>query len=45
MNYSLFDERPVSETISSCTVQQTTGRGNHNKKILNMKQNKIIIPR
>jgi superfamily I DNA and RNA helicase len=24
-------------------VQQTTGRGNYNKKLLNMKQSKIII--
>jgi hypothetical protein len=32
-----FNERHVSETISSRAVQQTTGRGDHNKKVLNVK--------
>jgi hypothetical protein len=33
-----LNERRASETISSHAVQQITGRGKHNKKILNMKQ-------
>jgi hypothetical protein len=42
-NLLCLNERHVSETVGSCTVQQTTGTGEYNKKILNMKQNKIII--
>ena len=36
-------ERCGSETNCSSAVQQTKGRGDHNKKIYNMKQNKITI--
>jgi len=38
-----LNENCGRETNSSSAVQQIKGRGDYNKKTLNMKQNKIII--